>query len=261
MVLTIKNGEFEMDYFKFGNGKKNMIIIPGVSIKSVMESEEIIKNAYKLFSNDFTIYVFDRKKKMEKSYNIFNMADDLIKAIDGLELKDLYALGASQGGMIALIIAFKRGDLIKKLNVNSTTAFVAHNKYLLFDELINLSINNKLLDMVKLFCKKAYSNELYESVKDSLLPFVNSINENDINNFIIESEALKDFNILNDLDNIKCETFIIASKLDQIFDYNDSITLNNKIKNSKLFLYDKYGHDVYDEALDIKNRIYDFYME
>jgi pimeloyl-ACP methyl ester carboxylesterase len=261
MVLTIKNGEFEMDYFKFGNGKKNMIIIPGVSIKSVMESEEIIKNAYKLFSNDFTIYVFDRKKKMEKSYNIFNMADDLIKAIDGLGLKDLYALGASQGGMIALIIAFKRGDLIKKLNVNSTTAFVAHDKYLLFDELINLSINNKLLDMVKLFCKKAYSNELYESVKDSLLPFVNSINENDINNFIIESEALKDFNILNDLDKIKCDTFIIASKLDQIFDYNDSITLNNKIKNSKLFLYDKYGHDVYDEALDIKNRIYDFYME
>ena len=261
MVLTIKNGEFEMDYFKFGNGKKNMIIIPGVSIKSVMESEEIIKNAYKLFSNDFTIYVFDRKKKMEKSYNIFNMADDLIKTIDGLGLKDLYALGASQGGMIALIIAIKRGDLIKKLNVNSTTAFVTHDKYLLFDELINLSINNKLLDMVKLFCKKAYSNELYESVKDSLLPFVNSINENDINNFIIESEALKDFNILNDLDKIKCDTFIIASKLDQIFDYNDSITLNNKIKNSKLFLYDKYGHDVYDEALDIKNRIYDFYME
>ena len=60
MILNIKAKNIDMNYFKFGNGKKNMIILPGVSIKSVMESEKLVIEAYKIFSNDFTVYVFDR---------------------------------------------------------------------------------------------------------------------------------------------------------------------------------------------------------
>ena len=40
MINKVTVDNLEMEYFKFGNGNKNMIILPGVSIKSVMESEK-----------------------------------------------------------------------------------------------------------------------------------------------------------------------------------------------------------------------------
>ena len=261
MVFKVTVDNLEMEYFKFGNGNKNMIIIPGVSIKSVMLYEDIIKEQYSIFKDEFSVYVFDRKINMEKGYSILDMAKDTIKVIDKLNLKDLYILGASQGGMIGLLIAIKRPDLVKKLNIISSNYKVNDNDYELFNNLINLSKDNKLNIMVDLFSKAAYSKSLYLRVKDNLKPFVDSINNLDIERFIIQCEALKGFNILNDLSKIEANTFIIASKLDQIFSYKDSILMNELIKNSKIYLYNEYGHDVYDEALDIKEKIYNFYIK
>ena len=64
---------------------------------------------------------------------------------------------------------------------------------------------------------------------------------------------------LDDIKNIKCETLIIAGKLDLVFNYNDSIIINKNINNSKLYIYDNYGHALYDEALDFKERVYSFF--
>ena len=257
--LNIKFDNIDMDFFKFGIGKNIMILIPGVSIKSVMESEKIIKDAYSIFKDDFTVYVFDRNKNMKKSYTIFDMADDMIKVIDRLELKDIYLAGASQGGMISAIVSYKRPDLVKKLSINSITAIVNDNYYLFFDEMIRLLNDNNLDLVVDMFMKKVYSKELYESTKDSMAPFIASITDGDISTFIIECEALKDFDILDNIKNIKCETLIITGKLDLVFNYNDSIIINKNIKNSKLYIYDNYGHALYDEALDFKERVYSFF--
>ena len=35
-VSKVVTQDFSMDYFKFGNGKRNLVIIPGLSIQSVM---------------------------------------------------------------------------------------------------------------------------------------------------------------------------------------------------------------------------------
>ena len=153
MINLYKDNKIEMNYFTFGNGNKNMIIIPGVSVQSVMKSEDLIVDAYKLFNKEFTVYVFDRINNMKKNYNIFDMADDMISVIDGLKLNDIYLFGTSQGGMIALIIAIKRPDLIKKLNINSSTASVSDKSYKIFEELINLTLDNKIKEMLDSFSK------------------------------------------------------------------------------------------------------------
>ncbi len=260
MILTCKINNLEMDYFKYGNGDKTIVMIPGVSIKSVMESEKIVADAYKIFNDEFTTYVFDRKKNMPKDYSINDMALDMIKVIEELGLNDIYLLGASQGGMIASIIAYQRPDLVKKLSINSITAKVSNKEYLLFDEIIKLSKNNKLNEMVNLLFSKVYSNELCDSIKDSLQPFIDSISKEDIERFIIECEALYNFDILDNLKNIKCETLIIAGKNDLIFDYNNSLIINQNIRNSKIYIYDSYGHALYDEAPDFKERVYKFLL-
>ena len=260
MILMIEKDNVKMEYFKFGSGNKTMILLPGVSIKSVMESEMIVSNAYSNFSKDFTVYVFDRKKNMKSGYSIFDMADDTIRVIEKLGLKDIYLAGASQGAMIASVISYKRPDLIKKLSINSVTAKVRDEYYSFFLDMINKTKNNELNLVVDSFMKNVYSKELYEASKDSMAPFIESITEYDKNSFIIQCEALKDFDILDNIKNIKCETLIIAGKLDLVFDYNDSKNISKLIKNSKLYIYDNYGHALYDEAPDFKERVYDFFL-
>ena len=260
MISSVKTKDIKMDYFKFGNGNRIMVIIPGVSIKSVMESESIIVNNYKMFENDFTIYVFDRIKNMNKNYSIFDMATDMIDVIDELKLNNIYLFGTSQGGMISAIIAYTRPDLVKKLNINSITAKVSLKEYSLFDNLIKLCKDNKLYEMVDLFCKNVYSINTYNNINNTFKVFSNNISEYELNRFVIECEALYNFNILEDIKGIKCETLIVAGKKDMIFNYNNSIIINDLISNSRLYLYEDYGHAFYDEVEDFLKLTYDFYM-
>jgi pimeloyl-ACP methyl ester carboxylesterase len=68
------------------------------------------------------------------------------------------------------------------------------------------------------------------------------------------------FNIDDKLDNIKCKTFVIGSNNDEIFWSGPSNNIAKKL-NCKLYLYDDYGHWVYDEAPDYRKRILEFLNE
>ena len=56
-------------YFSFGRGKKPLVIIPGLSVQSILLFKDIIKKSYKIFSEDFTVYVIDRKKNVPATYS------------------------------------------------------------------------------------------------------------------------------------------------------------------------------------------------
>ena len=72
-IETVRTDRFSMDYFKFGRGEKPFVIIPGVSVQSVMGSAELIAEAYKLFADDFTVYVFDRRKNLPEPQPVIDV--------------------------------------------------------------------------------------------------------------------------------------------------------------------------------------------
>ena len=61
---TVTADDFSMDYMKFGHGDKTMVIIPGLSVDSVMKYFEAVAGAYAQMTDDFTIYLFDRRKDL-----------------------------------------------------------------------------------------------------------------------------------------------------------------------------------------------------
>ena len=69
-----------MDYFRFGHGGDTLAILPGLSVQSVMGSADIVAESYRLLTDDFTIYVFDRRKELPASYPICAMAQDTAQA-------------------------------------------------------------------------------------------------------------------------------------------------------------------------------------
>ena len=85
-----------------------------------------------------------------------------------------------------------------------------------------------------------------------------NITNYDLDRFRICVKAILNLDLSNKINNIKCPILNIYSKKDQIFNIDDLNNINNFIKVSN-HIYDEYGHAVYDEALDIKEIIYNFY--
>ena len=67
IIKTISNNSFSMEYLKFGHGKKTLLIIPGLSIQSVIASADAIEEAYMPLTDEFTIFLFDRRKELQSS--------------------------------------------------------------------------------------------------------------------------------------------------------------------------------------------------
>ena len=77
LIHTISTSNMEMDYIKFGSGKKTFVILPGLSIHSVMGLADAVATAYQDFTKDYTVYLFDRAKNLHEGYTIRDIAKTL----------------------------------------------------------------------------------------------------------------------------------------------------------------------------------------
>ena len=127
-IETVRTKEFSMDYIKFGHGPRNYVILPGLSVQSVMGAADAVIDAFSLAHEDFTLYLFDRRNELPAEYSIYDMAKDTAAAIKALGLNDIFLFGASQGGMIAMTIAIEYPELVKKLALGSTTSHVTKDE-------------------------------------------------------------------------------------------------------------------------------------
>ena len=57
-IQTVTSGSCSMDYFHFGNGPKTLVILPGLSVQSVMKSAAAVAHAYQMFTEDFTVQLY-----------------------------------------------------------------------------------------------------------------------------------------------------------------------------------------------------------
>lgn len=104
-TASLHNGE--MEYARFGVGKKFFIIIPGLSIKNILKSAAIVAESYKIFAEEYTVYLFDRRKMISPGYSLKEMADDIAEAMKNLGISNADIFGFSQGGMIAQDLAIR----------------------------------------------------------------------------------------------------------------------------------------------------------
>lgn len=84
-----------MNYLKFGTGDKTLVMLPGLSVKSVMLMGDAIKNAFRAYDKDFTIYLIDRREDVPPVYTVADMARDTAEKMKELGLEDVCLFGAS----------------------------------------------------------------------------------------------------------------------------------------------------------------------
>ena len=80
-IETVAADDFTMDYFRFGHGDQTLVILPGLSVESVMKFADTVAPAYASFEDRFTVYVFDRRKELPPVYTNRDIARDTAAAI------------------------------------------------------------------------------------------------------------------------------------------------------------------------------------
>ena len=258
-TVRLKNNE--MDYFTFGRGEKIFVMLPGLSVKSILNNAEGVASAYRMFSDEFTVYCFDRTKFLSENYTIEQLAEDTAEAMTALGLKNVCLMGASQGGMIAMYIAARHPELVGKLLLASTCARLNPTAENVMKTWVALAEKGDINAFCDSFIDVLYSKEFAEMFGRFIRLAHRDVTQEDFNRFIILGKSCDTLSVYDELDKIRCPVLVIGAKADRVLTAEGSVEIAGKLGgNCELYMYDeKYGHCVFDEAPDYKDRIYKFF--
>ena len=258
VVKTVEIGENEMDYIVFGKGEKTFVIIPGLSVHSVMPLKDSIAEAYKDFTEEYTVYLFDRPKNLEEGCTIEDLAEATSQAMINLGIENADIFGASQGGMIAQYIAIDHPELVHKLILGSTLSKSNETFSTVEQKWVELAENKDEQGLLENFVDVVYSQATLDQYRDTLIESNKGITDEEYARFIILAKSCLTFDCYDKLDQIKCDVLVLGCEGDKVVTVEGSKEIADKL-NCEIYIYDdSYGHGVYDEASDYKQRCLDF---
>jgi len=263
-VDKVTDGRFEMAYLRFGSGKKTMVILPGLSIQSVLPAAAAIEKQYEIFSDAFTVYLFDRRTDLPPVYTVENMADDTAAAMRALGLTDCCVFGASQGGMIAMTIAAKYPALVSRLALGSTAARMDEDNTAVIDEWVSLAEKKDREGLCLSFGEAVYPPAMFQQYRSAFLAMAKTVTDADLQRFITLAGSTGSFDMTEGLTQIPCPVFAIGDTDDRVLGKDATLTIAALLKDKPdftLMMYEGYGHAVYDAAPDYTQRLYDFFQQ
>lgn len=205
-----------------------IIFIPGLLCNNLVWGElNKLRNTFSCYDADTTGF----STIEEISNNIFQQVK---------EHKELIVIGFSMGGSVAIDLALKMGNKVKKLILINTTCNVVdpatiENR----QKAISLAEQdkmNKVLEMSKDFCYFAPQKEWLDLGK-KMAEAVGA------EAYIRQQHVImsrKDYSHL--IEQIESETLIVSSKQDKILPYQDSVFMFEKMPLANLVLFSQCGH-------------------
>ncbi len=265
MFYNAKNGNLkiddtDMDFISFGEGEKILVLIPGLGdgLRTVKGLAVPFALMYKECVADYKIYVFSRKNKLPEGYTTRDMAADYVRAMrqEGIEKADI--VGVSQGGMIAQYIAIDYPEIVNKLALVVTLARPNELMQTVIGQWKEMALKNDYKEIMEDTAHKMYSPEY---IKKSRWAFASAGAKRKLKDqcrFLIMADACLAHNAYEEIGKITCPTLIVGAKGDAVLGVEPSYEIAEKIKDSELYIYEDYGHGVYEEAKDFNSRILSF---
>lgn len=259
-IERVRTHGFTMRFFRFGSGARPFVIIPGLSVQSVMGAAEAIAKDYGIFSRDFTAYVFDRREDAPQGYSLDDMARDTACAFDELGLRGVCLFGASQGGMISMKIAIERPELVGALALGSTAARVDGIAWGVVEKWIRLAGEKDAKALYLDFGEKIYPPEVFAEYRDALCAAAATVTPSELERFGILAGAMKGFDVTEELAALRCPVLVTGSSDDAVLGADALPTLAASIAGAQVKAYDGFGHAAYDLAPDYKETLYRFFL-
>ena len=80
--------EMQMDCITFGTGKKTLIMIQSLNTNGIKGTLRSLAFLYRIFSKEYTVYLFDRRKAIEPGITVRELAADVARAMEALHIKN-----------------------------------------------------------------------------------------------------------------------------------------------------------------------------
>ena len=229
-------GNTEMYYVSFGEGKKKLVVLPGLSdgLTTVKGKAWLLSLPYRKFLRDYTVYMFSRKNDMPEGYSMEDMAEDQVSAMRSLGIEQAYVMGVSQGGMIAQYIAIRHPEMVTRL-ILAVTAPNANDTV-----------------------KTMYSERYLRKYRKALPHLTRFTKPSGYDRFLKNASAILNFDSRSELSKISCPTLIIAGSDDRTVGTGAASELHHGISGSELYVYEGLGHGAFEEAKDFYDRVLNF---
>ena len=260
-IETVRTEGFSMRFFRFGSGDRPFVILPGLSVQSVMGAADAVAAAYADFAERYTVYLFDRREELPEQYSVYRMGLDTAAAMRALGLYDADIFGASQGGMIAQVIAIEAPELVHKLVLGSTSSHVKPADEPVFDQWLALAKQGDGPALSEAFGKAIYPPAVFEQYRDVLRAQGETFTPEELRRFRILTEGLRGFNVTEKLSRIQCPVLVIGVYEDAVLESDATMEIAVQLDEKPgfgLFLYTGYGHAAFDTAPDYRARMLRF---
>ncbi len=259
IVKTVEVNGNELDYAVFGSGKIPLIMIPGISIKSVILSAQAVAGAYSRYLENHTVYMFDRRRFAQPGYNIDDMGGELAEALNILGIKNADFFGTSQGGMIAQQIALAHPELVRRLVLACTASRPNEHTEKVITKWINLALCRDIEGLCTDFVNSLYSEAFAKRFLNIVIKMHSDCTDEEMDRFVTLARAGEEFDVYDKLGSIKCPTLVLGAHNDKVLTGRASEEIAEKI-GCGIYMYgEPYGHAVYDEARDFKDRLFSFF--
>jgi pimeloyl-ACP methyl ester carboxylesterase len=249
----------EMYYAKFGRGKKQLVMIPGLNILDINGTANDLAYFYRKFTKEFTIYVFDRRKGRDPECTLRSMAEDVADAMSLLEIQNAYLLGVSQGGMIAQYLAAEHTELVRSLVLGVTASRTNPTMIGAVDEWLAMAESGDLQGVLTKSYDKMYTEKqmkVYRRLIPLMMKFTKLMS---IERFADHARAIYTLDSFGILDKIKCPVLVLGAELDRITTAEGSREIAGKL-GCKLHIFPDEGHAVY-LSKRFNRMVYDFFAE
>jgi len=236
-----------------------LVLVHGFLGSSIMWKPQIdfFKDYFRVITPDLPVY---GKSNKAKSHNtIQSMANLLIDLLGEKKIDKFHLLGHSMGGMIVQEMAKKGGDKISKLVCYSTGPrgempgrfeTVDQSRENLKKNGLEITANN----IAKTWFIKGDDAKYFDICIDAGKQTSTEVADYSL-------VAIKNWNGVDTLKNIKNDTLIIRGDQDKSYNLEQVQTLENNIGNSKLIIFKNCAHNVLIEQPDQFNKtIKDFLL-
>ena len=249
--VQVRNGEFP--FIRFGTGKKNFVMLAGMSMTGLAGLGAAVSEMYRDYAEEFTVYVFDRLSFLPDDASVRSMAQDTAEAMRVLGIEKADVMGASQGGMIALYLAIDHPELVHALILCSSCCYpneVGKETFSVWSALADRMEGNSIY--------RDFFARVYTHPNETALALrLDTSTAEQCRRFGILARACSAFDCRDELEKLQCPVLVLGAAQDLVLGSASSPDLAERL-GCECFIYQDFGHAVFDEAPDFRQRMLDF---
>ena len=216
VVIIQENSKFFPDFRLSKQGQDEVIIF----LHGLGGSKKDWQKQIDFFKSNYCCVAIELKghgdNKSAAPFDVENLALDVIKSINSLQIKSFHLVGFSLGGIVAFEIASRIPNSLKSLCiVNALPEFKlsGFNQYWLFYSRLLLVKFCGLAFFAKILAKKLFPKKEQEILRVNLIA---ALKQADKKTYLSILKSLNGWSVADKLHLIKCRSLFISSEFDYL---------------------------------------------